>query len=102
MMSAHTHHKHAFPFSTPYTARRSVEIDTSDSTEFELSVLGSKSLIQEFLTSRGLVRKPGPAIKGTADGFKSQIHDVVPGLEDLTDEDLSIIGESKKFDPDSD
>jgi hypothetical protein len=80
-----------------------INLSKSVSVESELFIGWPMPLMQTALTNRRIVREPRPAIKGTARGFKPNIHKLVPELENLSEEDLEkLIGESSKFDFDND
>lgn len=80
-----------------------INISKSVSAESKLFIGWPMPFMQTDLTNRRIVREPRPAIKGTARGFKPNIHKLVPELENLSEEDLEkLIGESSKFNFDND
>lgn len=83
----------------PLTAPRIQSIGTADN---RMNIVRSKVDLSLAMHTR-IIRKPRAAIKDIATSFKPKIHQLVPELKNLSDEDLEKeIGESSKFDFEAD
>lgn len=72
--------------------------DSADTVYYTIMTLAPMDLFvnepYRLTGSQGITRRPKPAIQGTVSSFHPKIHDLVPELESLTENDLEdLIGE---------
>ena len=72
--------------------------NTSGSSQFEVFIGNLSLSVSDSLITKGLIKKPRSVAKGSLEGFRTTLHEIVPELKDLTDEDVERLIEERKSD----